>query len=122
MKNTKLILVLLALAFFAGHLTATQTAPVRASVVFDASTPRQNYISRYIAMGTRLLSVLDEAKALKQEFDTRDLTNGIVNGDFVGDNDHLTAAQFKDAVGNVESYRALFFSNFYDANVYRLKR
>jgi hypothetical protein len=118
MKNLKL--VILAGALFAALVGSTFVNPK--VVAFDAAAQRSNFISRYNANAVKMIEALEAAQAMKTEFDTRDYTTSIVDGDFVGSNDHLTAAQFKDAVGNVETYRALFFSNFYSTNVMRLRR
>jgi hypothetical protein len=130
MKNLKLTVIGLVLAFALGNLTATHapqvalTPSVSAASVFEnASIRRQNYITRYRTNAVKLIEALETAKALKDEYDGSALNDGIVDGDFANSsNDDLTAQQFKDAAGNVEAFRALFYANFYATNVYRLRR
>jgi hypothetical protein len=83
---------------------------------------KSDFISRYRTTATAILSNLATLHELKAQYDALAYSSGVVDGDFVGSNADLTAQQFKDALGNLETFRASFFSSFYDANVYRLKQ
>lgn len=82
---------------------------------------KANFISRYRDSVTKLLEALEEVDGMKAEYDGLGYSSGLVDGDFTGSNSDLTATQFKDALGNIETFRASFFSNNYDDNVYRLR-
>lgn len=129
MKSLKLGIIVATCAFTLGNLTAskaptlTPSASAAPAVFQNTSIRRQNYITRYRANAVKLIEALETAKALKDEYDGSAYNDGIVDGDFTNSsNDDLTATQFKDAAGNVEAFRALFYANFYATNVYRLRR
>jgi hypothetical protein len=82
---------------------------------------KANFISRYRAAATKLLQALEEVDAMKAEYDGLGYSATLVDGDFTGSNTDLTAQQFKDALGNVETFRASFFSSNFDDNVFKLR-
>jgi hypothetical protein len=82
---------------------------------------KANFVSRYRASAVKLLEALEEVDAMKAEYDGLGYSASLVDGDMTGANADLTAQQFKDALGNIETFRASFFSSNFDDNVFRLR-
>ncbi len=82
---------------------------------------RANFISRYRASALKIIEALEELDALKAEYDALGYSSSIVDGDFTGANADLTATPFKDALANLETFRASFFSSNFDDNVFKLR-
>lgn len=83
---------------------------------------KANYISRVRENAIQLIEALEAFDALYAEYNALGYSSGLQNSDFTGENADLTAAQFIDALGNIETYRATFFSSFYATNVFKLRR
>ena len=82
---------------------------------------KANFVSRYRSSTVKLIEALEEVDALKAEYDGLGYSSTLVDGDMTGANADLTAQQFKDALGNIETFRASFFSSNFDDNVFRLR-
>lgn len=67
-----------------------------------ASAKNQNFISAVRDAATGFNQQIDKFNALKRQYDALDLGNVIADEDFVGANEGITAADFKNAIALID--------------------
>ena len=90
----------------------------------DLAAKKANFISRYKTNVTELLNIVTELKELRTEWDSQGYSSAIVDGDFTGDNNHLTAANLASAITSIQAITDLLAANgnAHYTNLYRVVR
>lgn len=90
----------------------------------DLTKKKSNFITRYRTNTTDLLDTVNELKEQRVEWDSQGYSSAIIDGDFTGDNDHLTAAQLASAVTSIQAAIDLLTANgnAHYTNLYKVIR
>ena len=90
----------------------------------DLAGKKSNFITRYRTNVDKLLDFINELKEQRTEWDSQGYSSAIVDADFTGDNNHLTAANLASGVTSIQAITDLLAAsgNAHYTNLYRIIR
>lgn len=90
----------------------------------DLTAKKSNFISRSRQAIVTALEQIEELREMRREATVLDYGTALVDGDFVGDNDHMDKADLVAAFQSIDAIVDLLEanSNTHYANLYKTKR
>lgn len=80
---------------------------------------KSDFISLYRQLAAAMLENIGELEQLRQEWDSLDYTNSMVQGDFIGENANITKQELSDAVATLGAISTLLAAG-HRTNLYKI--
>lgn len=122
MKNQiKLMVISIALSLSIGFLVGNNIPTVNVVTTTYAQTTSQKagFITNYRLAIDRINFAMEAEKTLRSQYNALGLSSALVDGDFTGDNQGITAAQFTAAIGSMDTMQTAYGATVRQ-NLYRI--